>query len=167
MKQIKGFVTYIYKGIQYFEQPSKTHISKIEYDSNENMSMVYLRHNTYFIEVLCIIVLCLTLYFVYNDGEYVQTIHVPSNAYYYDGKLYVNAVADENNSSPVDCSIDGYNIVLNPGESLEYIDYTYQNKSSEIIYYTINVLGVDRTFHKELTINILKVEEEGLYDEVY
>lgn len=167
MRKIKGFVTYVYKGAQYFEQPKHTHISKIEYDEADNMSIVYLRRNKIFIELLSIVVLCAMIYFVYNNGEYAQIIHMPKYIYYFDNKLYLNVVADESNSNPVSYEVAGRSGVLNPGESLDYIDYTYNNQISEKIVYTVTVFGFDKTFSNEFPIGTLQVDDGGLEYEGY
>lgn len=167
MKKIKGFVTYVYKGAQYFEQPRKTHISKIEYDEDQNMSTVYLKHNTVFTEILCIVLLCIMVYFVYSYRSYVQVVHMPNSIYYYDDKLYINMFADESNKYPVSYSIAGYNGILNPGESLECIDYTYNNQVSETITYTVDILGINKTFSRELPVGTLNIDDGGIYNEGY
>lgn len=157
MKKIKGFVTYYYKGVQYFEQPRRTHISKIEYNKDDNMSTVYLRRNHVFTEVLCIMFLLLLAYFVYTYGNFVQTVHMPKHAYCYDGKLYLNIVADSGNRNPVDYSVAGVNGTLNPGESLEYVDYTYTG-SSETINFDVKVFGFDKSFSRYITISEFKFD---------
>lgn len=167
MREFKGFVTYVYRGAQYFEQPSNTHISKIEYDKDENMTIVYLKHNTYFIEALCLIILIVLICLVYTNLDYVYVIHLPQSVYYYNDRLYINAVADVNNSNTVNYSIAGCSGILNPGESLEYVDYTYDNQASETITYTIKILGINRTFFKELPIVAYQVDYGGLEDEGY
>ncbi len=167
MKRLKGFVTYIYKGAQYFEQPRGTHISKIEYSEEENMSTVYLKHNTVFTEIICVTLLCLMIYFVYTSVSYVQTVHMPKNVYYYGDKLYVNILADESNRNQVSYSIAGYNGILNPGESLPCIDYDYSNQTTETITYTVKVLGMDRTFSKEFPIGTLQIDSGGNENEGY
>lgn len=167
MKRIKGFVTYIYRGIQYFEQPRNTHISKIEYDENENMSTVYLKHNTILIESLCVIILCFLVYFVYSNGKFSQVVHIPDSTYYYDNKLYVNMVADERNTKSIGYTIAGTSGELCPGESLEYVDYTYENQTIETISYYVDIFGINKDFTKDITVGILEFEDGGLYDEGY
>ena len=165
MRKIKGFVTYDYKGVQYFEKPRNTYISKIEYDEAEKMSTVYLKRSTYLVEFLCILSLCFMVYFVYTGIQYSQTVHMPDSAYYYDGKLFVNIVADEDNTDTVSCCIAGYNGILNPGDSIEFIDYEYNEQTSEEVSYTVDVLWFSRTFSRTIPVGTLQfdggVEDEG------
>lgn len=167
MKEVKGFVTYVYKGVQYFEKPHNTYISKIEYNEADNMSTVYLKRNRVITEILCIMILCFMIYFVYNSGDYIQVIHMPSSAYYYWGKLYVNMVADESNKYPVSYNIAGYSGVLNPGESLECIDYTYTNQMCETITYTVKIFGIDKTFSKDIPVGKFSIDDGGVEYERY
>ena len=89
MKENKATV-YRYKDSNYLEKPKGTYKIKKEYNAKDGYTLVHLKKDTYWIELICglILVLCILLR-VYTNND-TNTLYFDKHPFYYSNELFLN-----------------------------------------------------------------------------
>lgn len=156
-KVIKGVPIYVYKRKRYRQRPKCTRIYEVEYDEENYTSYVYLKKKTYVVEVfaLCLLIFSLIYYSIVSQLRVV--ISVPDTFEYYNGTLYCNIVADENNTLNATVTVGNNTKVLTPGDYIAAVDnVAYSSKVD------VNVSAKYGVFKKTevKTVDIVEIGEE-------
>jgi hypothetical protein len=124
---------YIYKGWTYLEQPKNTRVIKAEYDMEEKLNRVYLKKNHIVTEVICILLLLVTISIQVTANKWKDEITIPQSMNYYNGTLYTNIIAGNENKRTLICEINGEEYALNAGDYIKTISIDgYTNPTIDI-----------------------------------
>lgn len=119
---IRGRPNYVYRGHNYIEQPEKTLVKKMVYNQETNVTNVYCKRPSIVLEIICMLVViaCVVANISYIHDSKVA-VKYNSIATYFNDKLYLNLMSDENNNCNVkyilyDGNTEVAEGILEPGE---------------------------------------------------
>lgn len=139
MQENKATV-YRYKESNYLEKPKGTYSVKKEYNVKEGYWISYLKRDTFYIEIVCVILLAMCVFLkVYSKNE-VNTLYFDKHPFYYLNELSLNIDAC-NLKKPVIIQIKTtdntiiYEGILEPGSRIGSINAT--NITDELLLVVI------------------------------
>lgn len=155
---IKGKPIYVLKGSQYVDKPDKTRVVKMLYSEDEGITYIHLKKIRHLYEIVCFAILILIV--VYNrvvTHNANVVVRYNSLVNYYDGYLYLNLHAEEDNYTSVFVKIDNViDDIMYPGDSIirvpvdnpmdfYTIHFSYDTLLRQINF-DVNVSVVDRSY---------------------
>lgn len=123
-KVIRGRPNYVYHKHNYLEQPEKTIVCKMLYDEESNVTNIYCKRPSKFIEVLStlIIVTCVVLNIMFIHKMSID-VYYNSMSTYYNNQLYLNLKSGEDNMVNIQYTLyyknnKVYSGIIEPGETI-------------------------------------------------
>lgn len=105
VKSIYGKVMYMYRGRYMLDKPDEFMVKKMMYDEEEKKTYVYLKKKTYFIDILCILILIGLVGIKISDFHYMNKINYDETPIAYHGNLYLNVHNDVNSYYDINVSL--------------------------------------------------------------
>ena len=158
-KKIKGTPMYMYKGDMLFEKPKGTRAAKMKYDSDEDITLITVKKNYYFLEFFALLAITavILLSFVFKT-KMLNDIQMSKPIEWYNGNLNINLTMGKENHLPVEYNINGVTGILVPGEVLSTIEC--QEQPTEInVKFTSRFLIFSDTYEEVVPVYNLSMEE--------
>lgn len=89
-KVIRGTKVYSYKGVCYLEKPENTHEYKRQYDEQAKCTYIYLKHNSYIIEFICLLIIVACVVFKISVVDSEDIVYYDKNPFYFNDQLFLN-----------------------------------------------------------------------------